>query len=144
MSNIEINISGRKVGLKFGLPAVRHFFERSATLPLINVNNDNGQQTYSDLGIAHILYGGYRNNQLAKDLPEQLLFEDFYNLVENEVLENGVLAEEITNAVRAFESSKSMEYGSRKIQEMVEEQKKRMIIPSNGIESQTSASGNSG
>ena len=137
MSSAKINISGREVGLKFGLPAMRQFFEKMIDHKLVNIKS--GIESYSDLGIAHILWAGYTNAQLAKDEPIEMTFEQFYDVVEEDVL-NGQIREEILTAIKVFEESKSMKFVAKKMQDIGEQEKKSL---SNGIESKVSASENS-
>lgn len=71
-----ILINGQTVGLKFGLPALKQLGEFEKKVPFYDGNN------YSDLGMAHIIYAGYCNNQFIKTQDVTYQFEDFYNVVE--------------------------------------------------------------
>lgn len=93
----EITIAGQKVGLKFGLPAVRRFFEKAKEYELMK----DGK--YTDLGLAHLLYAGYLNLCIMKDQAAKFQFEDFYMLLEDATEETRI---EVIEAVRSFEESK--------------------------------------
>ena len=93
----QITVAGQKVGLKFGMPAVRRFFEKTMQYELMTDNK------YTDLGLAHLVYAGYVNWCIMKDQATELKFEDFYTLIEDADEETRV---EVIAAVKAFEESK--------------------------------------
>lgn len=95
-----IEIDGAKVGLKFGLPALRQLGEKDKTVPLY----DNGN--YSDLGIAHIIYAGYCNNQYIKDESPSIPFGKFYEFVEDCISDVEKAVSLIRPVIECFEQSK--------------------------------------
>lgn len=128
-----ITIQDQEVLLKFGLPAVRRIIERTAKGDLIS------DGIYNELGIAHILYAGYKNGCMLEDKPEQFEFQDFYNLVEDYTLgedEKG----QIMKAVTAFAESKFIERAAAKGRELKEEEEKKS---STGMKSSPSSAENS-
>lgn len=130
-----ITLAGQQVGLKFGLPAVRRFFEKTAQYQLMAGN------MYTELGVAHILYAGYLNYCIMLEQPPILEFQPFYELVED--LDDPNIAKQIAAATKAFEESK---YVKRMVEAVDDEKKKATMMTesqSTGTESNLSASENS-
>lgn len=98
----EITIHGQKVGLKFGLPSIRQIAEKA-----IKYGLSNGRDEFNELGYAHILYAGYCNNNLAKELAGDLTLEDFIDHVEGCTINKDF--DEIVAALTTFQSSKTVE-----------------------------------
>jgi hypothetical protein len=114
-----LTIQGQQVLLKFGMPAVRRFFEKDLEYGFTK------DGSYSDLAIAHILYAGYENGCMLKDEPKKLEFQAFYELAESFSMgdNNG---EEIVAAITAFNDSriiKRIAENAAKIKEEEEEKK---------------------
>lgn len=94
-----ITIGGQRVGLKFGMPALRQIFEKMKQYPMVVGTKSN------DIGIAHILFAGYLNFCIMKDEAPVHTFEYFYDYVETIGDAEGSL-DEITDALKAFEDSR--------------------------------------
>jgi hypothetical protein len=78
MSNYtNFAIKGKTVGIRFGLPAVRRIGEAADKYPL---SDSNGY--YNAGGVAVIIYSGYLNACIVKELTPELSLEDFYNEIE--------------------------------------------------------------
>lgn len=60
------------------------------------VNNE-----LNEVGIAHILYSGYFNNCLVKDVEPLLTFEDFVDFIEQTLMKKQSI-EPITNAIKVW------------------------------------------
>lgn len=120
----NITIGGQVVRLKFGLPAVRRIFEKMAEIKLVDVKD--GKESYNDVGISHILFAGYLNGCMLKDELPVLLFEDFYEFVEDFSADR-VNKEEIIAAIRSFEESRFIRPISDKIEESLDIEKKRQL-----------------
>jgi hypothetical protein len=113
----EITVLGQKVGLKFGLPSVRQIAEKS-----IKYGLSNGRDEFNELGYAHILYAGYCNNNLAKEISGPLTLEDFIDHVENCTVSNQF--DEIIMALNTFQNSKTVENLAAVGRELQENKKK--------------------
>ncbi|MBA3830205.1 MAG: hypothetical protein H0X33_14795 [Taibaiella sp.] len=74
-----IEIDGKTIGIKFGLPSVQLLLKKIAAFP--DLIFDNGALTVA--GIGFILYSGYVNNCLLKDAEAKLTYEDFMNYTES-------------------------------------------------------------
>lgn len=68
-------IKDKTVGVHFGLPAVRRINEVT-----FSITDENGY--YNNLGVAHIVYAGYLNWCMVKEMVPLLAFEDFYTEIE--------------------------------------------------------------
>ena len=77
MNYTTITINGEKVGLKFGMASFRYLSEGKFVEGKAFSNNQ-----LTEIGIAHILYSGYQNNCLVKDIDEKYSFEDFVDFIE--------------------------------------------------------------
>jgi hypothetical protein len=95
-----ILLEGQQVGLKFGLRALQQLAEKEKKVPFYQDN------TYSDLGIAHIMYAGYCNNQYIKDADITIPFESFYNIVEDCFSDTDKVLEILKPVIECFENSK--------------------------------------
>lgn len=113
----HITIAGQKVGLKFGLPAVKRIMEKMADHEMMV----EGQ--YTELGITHIIYAGYANYCLMHDTAPVIPFNGFYEQIEN--IDEEDTKQEVIAAILAFEESK---YVKRVIKANEEEKKKAMMI----------------
>lgn len=108
-----IEINGRAVGLKFGLPAVRQIFEKTLKQKL---EEEDGN--YGPYGMAQVLFAGYENNCLVKEIQGDLTFEDFSDFVDQQYVDKSLA--KIIDAISVFTNSTI-------VKGMVESQKKSMI-----------------
>ncbi len=116
----EIEISDKKIGIKFGLPAIRQIAEKMAKYNLITGDS------YNELGIAHIIYAGYCNNCMVKDEVPSIPFSHFYDFVEQAILDKE-LKEKIVPVVRIFEESRFLKQAlENKNGHASDEEKKRI------------------
>lgn len=123
-----ITISDQKVGLKFGMPALRQIYEKSARHSFLAADG-----RFNELGVAHVLFAGYCNYCAMKDEIPSLEFQSFYELVENiDDTEQGKA--ELRNALTAFEESKT-------VKNFMEKKKAMEMIRSTGTTSNLSAMG---
>lgn len=83
----EIEVSGIKAGLKFGMYSTRLFAEKSAKIELYAGDQLN------EMGIAVILHTGYLNNCVVKEVEPQLTFESFVDYVESAITDKSVESE---------------------------------------------------
>ena len=76
MNYTTITIGDKKIGLKFGMASFRYLQSKF---------NDGRSFTSDDLNeisISHILYSGYYNNCLVKDVVPEITFEELVDYVE--------------------------------------------------------------
>lgn len=94
MNYCTLTIDGKKIGLKFGMASFRYLSEGK----LVEGKSFNGNEI-NEIGISHILYSGYWNNCLVKDVDPEMTFEDFVNYVENSLVRNN---DEIMHAMKIW------------------------------------------
>lgn len=96
-----IELNGLQIGLRFGMPANRWFFEALENEP----DNLIGTQL-SERGIAELLYAGYRNHRLVvdSDAMQPLSLGFFVEAVDEAALDPAV-QEQITTAVNCYSES---------------------------------------
>lgn len=87
MNYTTITINDQKVGLKFGMASFRYLSEKFVE----GISFDRGELT--EIGIAHLVYGGYYNNCLVKDVLPKLKFEDIVDFVESNIKNEDFLIE---------------------------------------------------
>jgi len=116
-----VTVKGESVRLKFGLPAVKRIFEKMTEITEGNV--------YTYVGMAHILYAGYLNDRLLHEDPPVLVFEDFYDYIEDYAIDL-VHGEEIKMALQAFEYSRIVKSSAERFRKALEgeEEKKSQLI----------------
>lgn len=85
MNYTTILINDKKIGLKFGLASFRYLKDRFVEGKSFE-NND-----LTEIGIAHILYSGYYNNCIIKDVEIEYSFEYFVDFVESNLTNEEVL-----------------------------------------------------
>jgi hypothetical protein len=76
MNYTTITINDQKVGLKFGMASFRYLQDK-----LVEGKSYQGGDL-NEIGIAHIIYSGYFNNCLVKDVEPSLKFEEFVDWIE--------------------------------------------------------------
>lgn len=79
MNYTKLTINETEVGLKFGMYSARYLAEK-----LINPYCFDGDQI-TEIGIAHVVYGGYINNCAVKDIHPELTFEQVVDFVESSI-----------------------------------------------------------
>lgn len=92
MNYTTITINGKTIGLKFGMASFRYLQGKFVNGKTFTENELN------EIGIAHILYSGYYNNCLIKEIDLELSFEDFVDWIENNIANNKIL-EDIKSAM---------------------------------------------
>src|SRR5665213_2489017 len=107
----EIDFNGKKIGLKYGLPAIRSIYEKLDKVSFL------AAETYSIVSLVQIVYSGYVNYCLVKELTPEITFEDVFDWVED-----NVAGSEVEKAVNAFNESKYI----KKAVEVKEEEKKTL------------------
>lgn len=81
---ISFDMNGQRVGLKFGQSAMVQFDEKQNTLPVYIDVVKGGEtiKTFSELGLAHLLYAAYVNNCYVKNVAASITFDYFFEFVE--------------------------------------------------------------
>lgn len=114
MNYCTITINGQKVGLKFGMASFRYLSDGKFVEGKSFVKNE-----LNEIGISHILYSGYYNNCLIKDVEPELSFADFVDHVEGLLMNKGAM-DEVTNAIKVWADNDFI-----KQTQVVEEPKKK-------------------
>lgn len=114
MNYTTITINDQKVGLKFGMASFRYLQSKF---------NDGRTFTNDDLNeisISHLIYSGYYNNCLVKDVEPKITFEELVDYVEANLM-NPNFVEEIKRIVEIWSQNEFI----KKAQEVTEETKKK-------------------
>lgn len=110
----NFTVKGQTVGLKFGLPAVRLITEQTERLGLGDKDGN-----YDERGLAYVLYAGYCNNNLIKELPNVLTAEDFIDEVEDAYVKRDMTL--VYEAIEVWQTSTVVkglaDLGKKKMQE---------------------------
>jgi hypothetical protein len=85
MNYTTITIGTQTIGLKFGMASFRYLQGK-----LVNGKTYEDNEL-NEIGIAHILYSGYYNNCLVKEIDTDLKFEDFVDWIEANMTNQKVL-----------------------------------------------------
>jgi hypothetical protein len=96
MNYCTITIKEQTIGLKFGMASFRYLSDGKFVEGKSFVKNE-----LNEIGIAHILYSGYYNNCLVKDVELKLSFEDFVDHIESSMTNKSTL-NEITSAIKLW------------------------------------------
>jgi len=99
MNYCTITINGEKIGLKFGMASFRYLSQNKFVEGKSFQNNE-----LTEIGIAYILYSGYYNNTIVKDIEPTLTFENFVDYIEAN-LKNKEFIEEAKNAIQIWSQS---------------------------------------
>lgn len=76
MNYTTLTIGDKKIGIKFGMASFRYLSEKFST----GVGFENNE--LNEIGIAHILYSGYYNNCLIKEVVPEYNLEFFVDNIE--------------------------------------------------------------
>ena len=98
MNYTTITIDQDKIGLKFGMASFRYLSDK-----LVDNVSFNGNEL-NEIGIAHILYSGYYNNCLVKNVDVALTFEYFVDYIESNI-NNEQFITELTSVISVWSDS---------------------------------------
>lgn len=96
MNYCTITIKEETIGLKFGMASFRYLSEGRFVEGKSYTNNE-----LNEIGIAHILYSGYYNNCIVKDIDTKYTFEEFVDYVESALVTKSGM-ETITNVIKIW------------------------------------------
>lgn len=92
MNYTTITINSEKIGLKFGMASFRYLQDKLNNKVIMQ--NDE----LNELGIAYMIYSGYYNNCLVKEVEPDKNLEFFVDWVENGMNDENVI-EQIKNVL---------------------------------------------
>lgn len=95
MNYTTIEIEGKKIGLKFGMASFRYLQSRFKDEVSFNGS------TLTEIGFAQILYSGYYNNCIIKDVVPEYNFEFFVDFIENN-LKNDEIINQINSIIELW------------------------------------------
>jgi hypothetical protein len=98
MNYTTITINNTKIGLKFGMASFRYLSDKFVEGKAYSNNELN------EIGIAHILYSGYYNNCLIKDVEIDHSFEYFVDFIEAN-LSNEVVLSEVKDIIQIWSNN---------------------------------------
>jgi hypothetical protein len=113
-----MKINGKEVNLRFGMLSVEMFFGEADSM--------SGLSYYSSIGLAKIIWSGIVNYYDVKELPRPVTFEEVYNHIEDEMLNDSDL-EDVKAAIKQFEESQALKKKTEQIREATEEIKKKLV-----------------
>lgn len=73
-----IEINGRPISLKFGLPACRYFIEKISQGHIKPIS----AETVNEVGVAYLIYAGYYNHCIISDAVPDMKLSDIMNWIE--------------------------------------------------------------
>ena len=85
MNYTTIEIEGKTIGLKFGMASFRYLQNRFKDEISFNGN------TLTEIGFAQILYSGYYNNCIIKDVVPEYNIEFFVDFIENNLKDDDII-----------------------------------------------------
>lgn len=115
MNYTQLLIDEQKIGLKFGMASFRYLQDKFVDGIAFKDNELN------EIGIAHILYSGYFNNCIVKDVVPELTLEFFVDWIEQN-LNNEEAINDIKRIIEMWSSNEFI-----KQTQVKEEPKKKTI-----------------
>ena len=110
MNYTHITINDQKVGLKFGMASFRYLSEKFVE----GISFNNGELT--EIGISHLIYAGYYNNCLVKDVLPEMKFVDVVDFVEANIKSDSFL-EEMKEILRVWGESDIIKKAAEQVTE---------------------------
>lgn len=121
---IEFSLNGEGIGLRFGIHAVRLFLDKmGGDEQLISSN------TVNELGIATLIYCGYINECIVKDIPQAYKLGYFVQAVEDSVIhpEGRKVLEDIANAYMNSKYTKRVIESAKDASDELKKKKSRKV-----------------
>ncbi len=98
MNTATITMNGHTISLRYGMASFRYLTERFVD----GISFDNG--SLNEIGLSHILYSGYINHCLVKDIKKEFTFEFFVDYVEAHLKDEAFMAE-VMEALKVWTDS---------------------------------------
>lgn len=117
MNYTTIEIEGKTIGLKFGMASFRYLQNKFVTGISFNEN------ILTEIGFAQILYSGYYNNCIIKDIVPEYNIEYFVDFIENN-LKNDIVINEVNRVIELWSNN---DYIKNANLDTKEEAKKKII-----------------
>ena len=117
---ISININDAQVGLKFGMSANRMFFEHLGK----RYGESGINFSLNEIDISELIFAGYKNNCLIKDLNPILTRGQIIEWVDEMTVNNGDILLDIT---KVWEQSKFSEKYIEAIKEVLDPEAKKKL-----------------
>jgi hypothetical protein len=118
----SITIDGEKVDLRFGIPAVRMFLEKVSTEEVLISG-----ETINEVGVAALIYCGYINNCMVKDIVPDKTQGYFLEYVEHSWIDDEV-KKQLENVSSVYAASKFTKKVQESVQKNIDEVKKKMTL----------------
>ena len=114
-----VNINGEEIGLHFGVPASRMFYEKLANDEFMVSGN-----TINEIGIATVLHCGYINNCMLKDLAQTKTFGYFLSYVENGFIDDDI-KKQLERISKTFSESRYTKKITDQVRDHLDDKKKQ-------------------
>lgn len=95
MNYTTITIDDKKIGIKFGMASFRYLSDKLSA----GIGFENNE--LNEIGIAHIIYSGYYNNCLIKEVVPEHSFEYFVDAIESN-LKNEAFVKQIQDIIQLW------------------------------------------
>ncbi len=118
MNYTTITINDQKVGLKFGMASFRYLSDKFKD----GISFENGE--LNEIGVAHLVYSGYYNNCLVKDVLPEMTFENLVDYVETNIMKNEFL-EELKGIIKVWGESDMIKSNVAAVEEVDDKAKKK-------------------
>jgi hypothetical protein len=114
MNTATITMNGHTISLRYGMASFRYLTERF--VEGISFINDE----LNEIGLSHILYSGYINYCLVKDIKKDYTFEFFVDYIETHLKDEDFMAQ-VMDAVKVWADSEYI----KQAQEVKDEEAKK-------------------
>ncbi len=95
MNYTTLTIDDKKIGIKFGMASFRYLSDKLSA----GVGFENND--LNEIGIAHIIYSGYYNNCLIKEVVPEYSLEFFVDAIESN-LKNEAFVKQIQDVIQLW------------------------------------------
>jgi hypothetical protein len=116
----SITVNGEAIGLRFAIVATRMFLEKMVEEPEI-ISGD----TINEVGAANLIYCGYVNNCMVKDMVPEKTLGFFLEFVEQAFVDEGV-KNQIIEVAKVYSESKYSKKVIEATKDNLDEAKKKL------------------
>ena len=120
MNYTTITINDQKVGLKFGMASFRYLSDKFKD----GFSFENGE--INEIGISHLVYSGYYNNCLVKNVLPEMTFENLVDYVESNIMKDEFL-EELKNIIKVWGESDMIKSNKNPVEKEEDKTKKKTL-----------------